>query len=51
MKRRVRGCWITITTFKLLKKSSYDGPLVLHSLSEEQVPGCVAFLREKMAQE
>ncbi len=35
---------------KLLEQSSYDGPLVLHSLSEKQVPVCVAFLREKMAQ-
>ncbi len=33
---------------KLLKQSPYDGPLVLHSLSEAQVPDCVAFLREKM---
>ena len=36
---------------KLLTQSSYAGPLVLHSLGEEQVPGCVAFLREKMSSE
>ena len=28
----------------LLSKSSYPGPLILHGLREEQVPGCVAFL-------
>ena len=27
----------------------FDGPLLLHGLSEAQVPGCVAFLREKLA--
>ncbi|NJM40134.1 MAG: sugar phosphate isomerase/epimerase [Anaerolineae bacterium] len=30
----------------LLSKSSYTGPLILHGLTENQVPGCVAFLRE-----
>ncbi|MCB0045617.1 MAG: sugar phosphate isomerase/epimerase [Caldilineaceae bacterium] len=35
---------------KLMLQSSYDGPLVLHSLSEAQVPGCVAFLQEKLEQ-
>ena len=29
----------------LLSKSSYSGPLILHGLREEQVPGCIAFLR------
>ncbi len=33
----------------LLQKSGFKGPLLLHGLSEAQVPGCVAFLREKMA--
>ena len=34
---------------RLLRGSGYDGPLILHSLREEQVPGCVAFLRGKLA--
>ena len=29
----------------LLSKSPYSGPLILHGLREEQVPGCIAFLR------
>ena len=33
----------------LLHKYRFPGPLLLHSLSEAQVPGCVAFLREKIA--
>jgi sugar phosphate isomerase/epimerase len=33
----------------LLWAYGFKGPLLLHSLSEVQVPGCVAFLREKMA--
>jgi sugar phosphate isomerase/epimerase len=33
----------------LLHKSGFSGPLLLHGLSEAQVPGCVAFLREKLA--
>jgi sugar phosphate isomerase/epimerase len=33
----------------LLRTYGYQGPLLLHGLSEAQVPGCVAFLREKMA--
>ena len=32
----------------LLKECGYDGAVVLHGLSEEQVPYCVKFLREKM---
>jgi sugar phosphate isomerase/epimerase len=35
---------------RLLNQSSYDGALVLHSLSEAQTPGCVAFLHEKLGQ-
>jgi sugar phosphate isomerase/epimerase len=27
-----------------LKRAGYDGPVVLHGLTEEQAPGCVAFL-------
>jgi hypothetical protein len=27
----------------------FKGPLLLHGLSESQVPGCVAFLRKKLA--
>ena len=33
----------------LLHSYGYCGPLLLHGLSEAQVPGCVAFLREKLA--
>lgn len=33
---------------QLLQQSGYDGPLVLHSLTPAQVPGCVAFLQEKL---
>jgi sugar phosphate isomerase/epimerase len=32
----------------LLHKSGFKGPLLLHSLSESQVPGCVKFLRDKL---
>ena len=32
----------------LLKGCGYRGPLLLHSLSEAQVPECVAFLRKKL---
>ena len=32
----------------LLKESGYKGAVVLHGLSEEQVPFCVKFLQEKM---
>ncbi len=33
----------------LLTKCGFTGPLFLHGLSEAQVPGCVAFLRETLA--
>ena len=33
----------------LLHACGFNGPLLLHGLSEAQVPGCVAFLREKLA--
>jgi sugar phosphate isomerase/epimerase len=33
----------------LLRTYGFRGPLLLHGLSEAQVPGCVAFLREKLA--
>ena len=33
----------------LLKESGYNGAVVLHGLSEEQVPFCTNFLREKIA--
>jgi sugar phosphate isomerase/epimerase len=32
----------------LLHTYGFEGPLLLHGLSEAQVPGCIAFLREKM---
>jgi sugar phosphate isomerase/epimerase len=31
----------------LLRKVGFDGPLILHGLAEDEVPGCVRFLREK----
>jgi len=33
----------------LLRTYGFKGPLLLHGLSEAQVPGCVAFLREKLS--
>jgi sugar phosphate isomerase/epimerase len=33
----------------LMHANGFKGPLFLHGLNETQVPGCVAFLREKMA--
>jgi sugar phosphate isomerase/epimerase len=33
----------------LLHQFRFPGPLLLHGLSEAQVPGCAAFLREKIA--
>jgi len=33
----------------LLHTYGFTGPLLLHGLSEAQVPGCIAFLREKLA--
>jgi sugar phosphate isomerase/epimerase len=33
----------------LLRAHGFKGPLLLHGLSEAQVPGCVAFLRERLA--
>ena len=33
---------------RLLYTHRFAGPLLLHGLSEAQVPGCVAFLREKI---
>ena len=33
----------------LLHAYGFPGPLLLHGLSEAQVPGCVAFLREKIS--
>src|SRR5208283_2104212 len=32
----------------LLHACGFKGPLLLHGLSEAQVPGCVAFLRKKI---
>jgi len=32
----------------LLHRDRFPGPLLLHGLSEAQVPACVAFLREKL---
>jgi sugar phosphate isomerase/epimerase len=34
---------------RLLRAHRYGGPMLLHGLSRAQVPGCVAFLRRKMA--
>jgi sugar phosphate isomerase/epimerase len=33
----------------LLHEYGFEGPLLLHGLSDAQVPGCVAFLRKKLA--
>jgi sugar phosphate isomerase/epimerase len=33
----------------LLRSCGFKGPLLLHGLTEAQVPGCVAFLRRKLA--
>jgi sugar phosphate isomerase/epimerase len=33
---------------RLLKQVGYDGALVLHGLSEDQIDGCVDFLRSKI---
>ena len=33
----------------LLQACGFKGPLLLHGLTEAQVPGCVAFLRDKLA--
>jgi sugar phosphate isomerase/epimerase len=33
----------------LLHTHGFRGPLLLHGLTERQVPGCVSFLREKLA--
>lgn len=32
----------------LLSKAGFDGPLILHTLTEADVSGCVAFLQEKL---
>ena len=31
-----------------LQAAGFDGPMILHGLSEEQVPSCVMFLQEKL---
>ena len=33
---------------RLLQQSKFDGAIVLHSLTEAQVPGCIAFVRSKL---
>ena len=33
----------------LLHACGFSGPLLLHGLSEAQVPGCITFLRDKLA--
>jgi len=32
----------------LLRRAGYDGPLILHGLTESQVEGCIVFLRGKI---
>jgi sugar phosphate isomerase/epimerase len=34
---------------RLLRANRFNGPLLLHGLSRAQVPGCLAFLRAKLA--
>ncbi len=43
------GCLDYDRYLSLLDANGYNGPLLLHGLTESQVPGCVAFLREKLA--
>jgi sugar phosphate isomerase/epimerase len=33
----------------LLHACGFHGPILLHGLSESQIPGCIAFLRDKLA--
>jgi sugar phosphate isomerase/epimerase len=33
----------------LLRKYEFKGPILLHGLTVEQVPGCLAFVRAKLA--
>ncbi len=33
----------------LLRAYGFQGPILLHGLTEAQVPGCVAFLRNKLS--
>lgn len=33
----------------LMRRYRFDGPLILHGLTESQVPGCLAFVRAKLA--
>jgi sugar phosphate isomerase/epimerase len=40
--------WDTYLT--LLKQSPYDGPIILHNLSESQVPKCVGFIQDHLAE-
>jgi sugar phosphate isomerase/epimerase len=37
------------TYLALLHRAGYQGPLILHGLSEDEVAGSVAFLRAKLA--
>jgi hypothetical protein len=32
----------------LLRRTGYDGPLLLHGLAESQVDDCISFLRSKL---
>ncbi|MEZ4674784.1 MAG: TIM barrel protein [Caldilineaceae bacterium] len=34
---------------RLLRERGYDGAVILHGLTEAQAPGCVAFLRARLA--
>jgi sugar phosphate isomerase/epimerase len=34
---------------RLLRANRFTGPLLLHGLTREQVPGCLAFLRARLA--
>ena len=34
---------------RLLRTNRFKGPLLLHGLNRAQLPGCVAFLRAKLA--
>ena len=44
------GCLDYHLFFSLLARAGYDGAVLLHSLSETEVPGAVAFLRRQLRQ-
>ena len=43
--RRDKAPWIYKLYLRMLQQAGFKGPLILHNLREEEVPGAVAFLR------